>query len=394
MDTRVRNMNYRLLESFYSTPTMDQCDTVIEEPTLFLIRYEYANLFHTSTDWCVAPHARGGVDLCCPHLFPAWCRYNAYLATRILGYGPLPVVFVDGHCQSPMDDAWQALFPKIQYIKHFQGTVCFKHMILVPTGYQAAISTGLTPTVGCPANPRVREFGDMMLRAFGIEPLKSCRDEGKNQLTMVRRENYKAHPRHNSRIDTRLSNEQSVVDALQRFVERDGDCTLPLLRACFDARLALTASLPRCACAVTHFVEGRFAHMTFKEQLYAVSRSCALVGAHGAGMTHVLFMPPDARVLEMRTPGFHRHHFEACVTSTTSVQRGWWRIGAHPCACVCMCGQVFAVGWVAIRKVGHIKLIAGPEYSGFEALIGALTATRRPYSALAALTRALCCHSY
>ena len=160
------------------------------------------------------------------------------------------------------------------------------------------------------------------------------------------------------------------------------------------ARLALTASLPRCACAVTHFVEGRFAHMTFKEQLYAVSRSCALVGAHGAGMTHVLFMPPDARVLEMRTPGFHRHHFEACVTSTTSVQRGWWRIGAHPCACVCMCGQVFAVGWVAIRKVGHIKLIAGPEYSGFEALIGALTATRRPYSALAALTRALCCHSY
>lgn len=79
-----------------------------------------------------------------------------------------------------------------------------------------------------------------------------------------------------------------------------------------------------CVCAVTDVVEGRFAHMSFKEQLEAVSRSCALVGAHGAGMTHVLFLPTDARVLELRTPGYHRHHFQACVTRACRRNDGVW----------------------------------------------------------------------
>ena len=71
---------------------------------------------------------------------------------------------------------------------------------------------------------------------------------------------------------------------------------------------------------MTDVVEGRFAHMSFKEQLEAVSRSCALVGAHGAGMTHVLFLPIDARVLELRTPGYHRHHFQAYVAAACCVR--------------------------------------------------------------------------
>lgn len=141
----------------------------------------------------------------------------------MLGYGPLPVVFVDGHCQSPMDDAWEAMFPSVTYVKHLEEATCYRNFILVPTGYQAAVSTGLTPTVKCPGNRRVREFGDMMLRSFGIEPLKSCRDEGKVQLTMVRREDYKAHPRHNSRIQTRLDNEQAVFKALVKWQQETGE---------------------------------------------------------------------------------------------------------------------------------------------------------------------------
>lgn len=249
-------------------------------------------------------------------------RYNAFAAARSLGFGKLPVVFVDGHCQSPMDDGWDAMFAKVQYIKHLDPGTCFKHMIIIPTGYQAAISTGITPTQNCPATPRVREFGDVFLRSFGIEPLPSCTAEGKHQLTMVMRENYKAHPRHNGRIDTRLRNEKDVLRELQKFAASSDLGALRFVRSCLLLCFVVSLTSPRLSplflfffvfVSVSNVVEGRFAHMPLKAQLQAVSRSCALVGVHGAGMTHVLFMPTDARVLEIRTPGFQRPHFSACV---------------------------------------------------------------------------------
>lgn len=49
---------------------------MVEEPTLLVTRFEYANLFHTITDW-----------------------YSAYVASRVTGLPYRPhVVFVDGHC--------------------------------------------------------------------------------------------------------------------------------------------------------------------------------------------------------------------------------------------------------------------------------------------------------
>ena len=63
--------------------------------------------------------------------------------------------------------------------------------------------------------------------------------------------------------------------------------------------------------------------MTFKQQLEAVAHSCALVGAHGAGMTHLLFLPPDASVLEIRTPSFMRPHFKAYAHWAGVNYRNW-----------------------------------------------------------------------
>jgi len=47
----IRNLNKDWITSFERVPEPVVCKTVVEEPTLFVIRYEYANLFHTSTDW-------------------------------------------------------------------------------------------------------------------------------------------------------------------------------------------------------------------------------------------------------------------------------------------------------------------------------------------------------
>ena len=49
----------------------------VEEPTLLVTRFEYANLFHTITDW-----------------------YSAYVSSRVTNLPNRPnVIFVDGHCK-------------------------------------------------------------------------------------------------------------------------------------------------------------------------------------------------------------------------------------------------------------------------------------------------------
>ena len=49
----------------------------VSQPTLIVTRFEYANLFHTVTDW-----------------------YSAYMTSRIVNLKKRPrVVFVDGHCK-------------------------------------------------------------------------------------------------------------------------------------------------------------------------------------------------------------------------------------------------------------------------------------------------------
>ncbi|KAF8409677.1 hypothetical protein HHK36_005756 [Tetracentron sinense] len=58
-------------------PDEFKCSQWVEEPTLLVTRFEYANLFHTITDW-----------------------YSAYVASRVTGLPNRPhLIFVDGHCK-------------------------------------------------------------------------------------------------------------------------------------------------------------------------------------------------------------------------------------------------------------------------------------------------------
>lgn len=66
-----------LLLQFFAFLTLKPLFQWIEEPTLLVTRFEYANLFHTVSDW-----------------------YSAYVASRVTGLPSRPhLVFVDGHCK-------------------------------------------------------------------------------------------------------------------------------------------------------------------------------------------------------------------------------------------------------------------------------------------------------
>ena len=51
--------------------------------------------------------------------------------------------------------------------------------------------------------------------------------------------------------------------------------------------------------------------------------ACTIFGAHGAGLSHVLFAPPGTRVLELRPPSFVRPHFIAYARWAGAQHTDW-----------------------------------------------------------------------
>ncbi|RWW24893.1 hypothetical protein GW17_00010791 [Ensete ventricosum] len=126
----------------------------------------------------------------------------------------------------------------------------------------------------------------MLIAAFGILEEKDLLREsfvGHNVL-FVRREDYLAHPRHSGKIESRLSNEQEVFDAIKVWAANQERCKI-------------------------NVVNGLFAHMRVKEQLQAIREASVVIGAHGAGLTHLVAARRKTRVLEIISSMYRRPHF-------------------------------------------------------------------------------------
>ncbi|GJN15799.1 hypothetical protein PR202_gb02741 [Eleusine coracana subsp. coracana] len=267
-----------LLQSARVVPPGElHCSQWVEEPTLLVTRFEYANLFHTITDW-----------------------YSAYVSSRVTDLPNRPnVVFVDGHCKAQLEQTWEALFSSVTYAKNFSGPVCFRHAIFSPLGYETALFKGLTESFSCEGasaqslrkrpnyekTARLSEFGEMIVASFGLpqdDIIASKKLNGLNVL-FVRREDYLAHPRHSGKVESRLSNELEVYEAIDKWAKGQ-------------------------KCKI-NIINGLFAHMTMKEQLRAILEASVVIGAHGAGLTHLVSAIPGTKVLEIISSMYRRPHF-------------------------------------------------------------------------------------
>jgi glycoprotein 2-beta-D-xylosyltransferase len=203
--------------------------------------------------------------------------------------------------QAPLEETWKALFSSVRYAKNFTGTVCFRHAILSPLGYETALFKGLTEDIFCngasaqelwrkPDNEktaRISEFGEMIRASFGL-PLNlhhvGKQVSGGHNVLFVRREDYLAHPRHGGKVESRLSNEAEVFESLNNWASNYKGCKINL-------------------------VNGLFAHMSMKEQVRAIQDASVIIGAHGAGLTHIVSALPKTVILEIISSQFRRPHF-------------------------------------------------------------------------------------
>ena len=126
----------------------------------------------------------------------------------------------------------------------------------------------------------------MIRAAFEFPPVDPPTDPLTKSILFVRREDYVAHPRHSGRVESRLANEQEVFDFVQRWAgERRGACNISV-------------------------VNGLFAHMEIKDQLEAILNASVVVGAHGAGLTHLVAARSMTVVLEILSSQYRRPHFQ------------------------------------------------------------------------------------
>ncbi|CDY17321.1 BnaA10g09550D [Brassica napus] len=263
------------------------CEEWVEEPTLLDTRFEYANMFHTVTDW-----------------------YSAYVSSRVTGLPNRPhVVFIDGHCTTQLEETWTALFSAIRYAKNFSKPVCFRHAVLSPLGYKTALVKGLSEEIDCKGesvqslwqNPNVKktarlsEFGEMIRSAFRFPVNRHRSSETSSSssplhnVLFVRREDYLAHPRRGGKVQFRLINEEEVFESLHHWVASG------------------STGLKKCG---INLVNGLFAHMSMKNQVKAIQDASVIIGAHGAGLTHIVSATPNTRIFEIVNLEFQRPHFE------------------------------------------------------------------------------------
>ena len=137
----------------------------------------------------------------------------------------------------------------------------------------------------CRGSGHVRQFGDDMVRGLALPPPRarsSCSEDVPRTL-FVRRVHYLVHPRHDGKVVRRLENEDAIWDALEA-QSAGGESGVKV-------------------------VNGVLSSLSMRRQVALAQDACVIVGAHGAGLSHILFAPPEVHLLEIQTPGFNRPHF-------------------------------------------------------------------------------------
>jgi glycoprotein 2-beta-D-xylosyltransferase len=221
-----------------------ECDVRLSGNTLLLTRYEYCNLYHTMTDW-----------------------FNAFLAMP----SKTNIILLDAHAHGKLDPVWTTLWGNVTYIRQWEGKrVCLEEATLVPPGYasvlwrrgRSRLAKGVCPSM-------VDAFVKFFVQGHGLGDIQM--EQGK--VVIVDRIPYLAHPR-------------SKPSSAERVVKN------------FDQVAAVLNNMTE----VTSVQIVHFENRTFREQLAVIRSAHILMGNHGAGLAHLIFMQDDSALMEFEQP--------------------------------------------------------------------------------------------
>ena len=211
--------------------------------TMAVMRYEYANLYHTMTDY-----------------------YNAFIATKIFDLDPTEtdVLWFDGHPWGALDLTWDVLFGKVSRIGQIKEATHYDNLVWNAMGYDSVLNNHQLPHI-----PFTEEFRDFFLYRHGIstETTLNCQ---KLKVLFLWRRDYLAHPRNpTGHVSRKIKNEDELLARAKEL-------------------------LPG------HVIAGiQIDNLTMTRQLSVIANTDILIGMHGAGLTHTLFLPKHGGLVEL-----------------------------------------------------------------------------------------------
>eukprot|EP00048_Salpingoeca_helianthica_P008606 m.124490 g.124490 ORF g.124490 m.124490 type:complete len:1003 (-) comp14651_c0_seq2:75-3083(-) len=272
----------QVLRSYHvATDAVDRCNEMGWEDrvTLAITRVDYANLFHTMRD-----------------------VFNVYHTLLLLGLATratpaaeirskFDILFLDGHAQGALDEIWTQVFGRVRYVSahRSKARTCFGRIIFVHPGEKSVLHSDAAECGHGAAAPLASAFARTVLDAFNVtdEPMT-------NTALLVGRRPYVAHPR-----------APLVPGPVSRSIFNEDE----ILQAVHAARPDITTELAL-------MTPGS---MDFAAQLRAVRRARVLVAFHGAALAHLLFVHPDAAVLELTSMAYwSRSHFSSLARNSNT----------------------------------------------------------------------------
>ncbi len=235
--------------------------TEIQEFTIAIVRYEYANLYHTMTDF-----------------------YNAFLVMEFFNktQAETNILLIDGHPKGHLDDTWKTLFNSTRRIGDLPSRTRFADLAWGIVGYESAMNDHYMMQL-----PLLEEFRTFFLSTYALASAARPLNCDSLSVLFIWRRDYIAHPRNpTGAIQRKVQNEQQLVAKLrQKFTN--------------------------------YTIRGvQIDLFDMKQQLEFIINTDILIGMHGAGLTHSVFLPKHAGIIEL-IPNYWsaaNMHFEAIAT--------------------------------------------------------------------------------
>ena len=218
-------------------------DDVISDFTLAITRYENHNIYHTMTD-----------------------LFNAFLTLKYFNLSPadVRVLLIDTHPISHYEPMYETIFKSVTKLHQLPDLTFYKQLFWNRIGYHSEFLDHSQESL-----PYTEEFNQFILNRYGITKYSPLNCDFLT-ITLISRKDYVTKQGYPKRLTLRkFYNDEELIDALKSSYRH------------------------------VRIQQVYLEELSLEKQLSLITRTDVLIGMHGAGLTHALFLPPHAGVIEL-----------------------------------------------------------------------------------------------